>query len=81
MYDSIAKFLQFQLTVNVVAVVVAFVGACAVDSSPLKVIESYWFGLIDELFHFESYFLWLIGCTNVVGESHYGHPGFTCLSY
>lgn len=36
-YDSIAKFLQFQLTVNVVAVVVAFIGACAVRDSPLKV--------------------------------------------
>ena len=36
-YDSIAKFLQFQLTVNVVAVVVAFVGACAIQDSPLKV--------------------------------------------
>lgn len=38
-YDSIAKFLQFQLTVNVVAVVVAFIGACAVQDSPLKVIH------------------------------------------
>ena len=28
-YDSIAKFLQFQLTVNVVAVTLAFVGSCA----------------------------------------------------
>ena len=37
-YDSIAKFLQFQLTVNVVAVIVAFVGACAVQDSPLKVL-------------------------------------------
>jgi Ca2+ transporting ATPase len=36
-YDAIAKFLQFQLTVNVVAVVVAFVGACAIQDSPLKV--------------------------------------------
>ncbi|EPB77118.1 hypothetical protein ANCCEY_03819 [Ancylostoma ceylanicum] len=35
-YDSIAKFLQFQLTVNVVAVVVAFVGACAIQDTPLK---------------------------------------------
>lgn len=32
-YDSIAKFLQFQLTVNVVAVVVAFLGACAINVS------------------------------------------------
>ncbi len=37
-YDSIAKFLQFQLTVNVVAVIVAFIGACAVQDSPLKVL-------------------------------------------
>ncbi len=29
-YDSIAKFLQFQLTVNVVAVIVAFLGACII---------------------------------------------------
>ncbi len=39
-YDSIAKFLQFQLTVNVVAIVVAFVGACAIEDSPLKVSNS-----------------------------------------
>ena len=39
-YDSIAKFLQFQLTVNVVAVIVAFIGACAIQDSPLKVIFS-----------------------------------------
>lgn len=32
-YDSIAKFLQFQLTVNVVAVIVAFLGACAIKVS------------------------------------------------
>jgi len=30
-YDSIAKFLQFQLTVNAVAVTVAFIGACVVN--------------------------------------------------
>ena len=30
-YDSIAKFLQFQLTVNVVAVIVAFVGAMTIE--------------------------------------------------
>lgn len=44
-YDSIAKFLQFQLTVNVVAVIVAFIGACAVQDSPLKVS----LGLIGEM--------------------------------
>lgn len=40
-YDSIAKFLQFQLTVNVVAVIVAFIGACAIQDSPLKVCFSF----------------------------------------
>lgn len=45
-YDSIAKFLQFQLTVNVVAVVVAFVGACAVQDSPLKAVQMLWVNLI-----------------------------------
>lgn len=39
-YDSIAKFLQFQLTVNIVAVSVAFLGALVVKDSPLKVIIS-----------------------------------------
>ena len=30
-YDSIAKFLQFQLTVNAVAVTVTFIGACIIE--------------------------------------------------
>jgi len=34
-YDSIAKFLQFQLTVNVVAVIAAFLGACAIKVGQL----------------------------------------------
>lgn len=45
-YDSIAKFLQFQLTVNIVAVIVAFVGACAVEDSPLKAVQMLWVNLI-----------------------------------
>ena len=35
-YDSISKFLQFQLTVNVVAVIVAFTGACITQVGPLS---------------------------------------------
>lgn len=35
-YDSISKFLQFQLTVNVVAVIVAFTGACITQVGPLR---------------------------------------------
>ncbi|KAJ7418525.1 Plasma membrane calcium-transporting ATPase 2 [Willisornis vidua] len=34
-YDSISKFLQFQLTVNIVAVIVAFTGACITQSPRL----------------------------------------------
>ncbi|XP_014817819.1 PREDICTED: plasma membrane calcium-transporting ATPase 3-like, partial [Calidris pugnax] len=45
-YDSIAKFLQFQLTVNVVAVVVAFTGACITQDSPLKAVQMLWVNLI-----------------------------------
>merc|ERR1719270_1847553 len=45
-YDSISKFLQFQLTVNVVAVVVAFIGACAIQDSPLKAILMLWVNLV-----------------------------------
>uniref|UniRef100_A0A0N5A725 Calcium-transporting ATPase n=1 Tax=Parastrongyloides trichosuri TaxID=131310 RepID=A0A0N5A725_PARTI len=45
-YDSIAKFLQFQLTVNLVAVVVAFVGACAIRDTPLKAVQMLWVNLI-----------------------------------
>lgn len=45
-YDSIAKFLQFQLTVNIVAVIVAFFGACFVQDSPLKAVQMLWVNLI-----------------------------------
>uniref|UniRef100_A0A674HG43 P-type Ca(2+) transporter n=1 Tax=Taeniopygia guttata TaxID=59729 RepID=A0A674HG43_TAEGU len=45
-YDSIAKFLQFQLTVNVVAVIVAFTGACITQDSPLKAVQMLWVNLI-----------------------------------
>ncbi|CAH8557736.1 unnamed protein product [Schistosoma guineensis] len=45
-YDSITKFLQFQLTVNCVAIIVAFAGACFLDDSPLKAIQMLWVNLI-----------------------------------
>jgi P-type Ca2+ transporter type 2B len=45
-YDSIAKFLQFQLTVNSVAVIVTLVGACTVEDSPLKAVQMLWVNLI-----------------------------------
>merc|ERR1719233_631876 len=45
-YDSISKFLQFQLTVNFVAIIIAFVGACVTNVSPLKSVQMLWLNLI-----------------------------------
>jgi P-type Ca2+ transporter type 2B len=44
--DSISKFLQFQLTVNIVALICAFVGACVVKESPLRAVQMLWVNLI-----------------------------------
>ncbi|EGD82982.1 P-type ATPase [Salpingoeca rosetta] len=49
-YDSISKFLVFQLTVNVVAVLVAFIGACALRTSPLRAVQLLWVNLIMDTF-------------------------------
>lgn len=45
-FNSIRKFLQFQLTVNFVALVVAFVGAVAGGRIPLNVLQLLWVNLI-----------------------------------
>lgn len=49
-YDSIAKFLQFQLTVNVVAIIIAMIGAIFLDQSPLTAIQLLWVNLIMDAF-------------------------------
>jgi Ca2+ transporting ATPase len=45
-YDNIRRFIQFQLTVNVIAVSLAIVGACAIKQSPLTAIQMLWVNLI-----------------------------------
>ena len=45
-YDSIAKFCQFQLTVNISAITVAGVGAIAFQATPLKTIQMLWVNMI-----------------------------------
>ncbi|CAF3868664.1 unnamed protein product [Rotaria sp. Silwood1] len=45
-YDSIKKSLQFQLTVNIVVVLCAFIGACIVRDSPLRGVQMLWIYLI-----------------------------------
>ena len=46
MYAGHNRIFLFQLTVNVVAVVVAFIGACAIQDSPLKAVQMLWVNLI-----------------------------------
>jgi len=45
-YASIQKFLQFQLTVNIAAVITALVGAFVYQQSPLAAIQLLWVNLI-----------------------------------
>ena len=45
-YDNISKFLQFQLTENVIAVMVAFIGAVVILDSPFRAVQMLWINLI-----------------------------------
>jgi magnesium-transporting ATPase (P-type) len=45
-YDSIRKFLQFQLTVNLVALYLVFIGALAGFDPPLNAVQLLWVNLI-----------------------------------
>ena len=45
-YDSISKFIQFQLTVNIVAVVLVLVSAVSITDSPLSAVQLLWVNLI-----------------------------------
>lgn len=45
-FDNIRKFLMFQLTVNVVALVTAFIGSVVLKESPLAAVQLLWVNLI-----------------------------------
>jgi len=49
-FDSISKFIQFQLTVNIVALLSAVVGAFAFNASPLGAVQMLWVNLIMDSF-------------------------------
>lgn len=49
-YDSIRKFVQFQLTVNVVAVVTTLIGSALLEKEVLKPIQMLWVNLIMDTF-------------------------------
>merc|ERR1719326_175391 len=45
-YDSISKFLQFQLTVNIAALTCAIIGAIFYNESPIAAVQMLWVNLI-----------------------------------
>ncbi|KAG4996877.1 hypothetical protein AAZX31_10G103100 [Glycine max] len=45
-YINIQKFVQFQLTVNIVALIINFVSACITGSAPLTAVQLLWVNLI-----------------------------------
>lgn len=49
-YDSIRKFLQFQLTVNLVAMFMALVGGIFLGDSPINSVQMLWVNLIMDTF-------------------------------
>ena len=49
-YDNIRKFLQFQLTVNVVAMFIVFSGAIIFSDAPLTSVQMLWVNLIMDTF-------------------------------
>ncbi|CAI9769746.1 unnamed protein product [Fraxinus pennsylvanica] len=49
-YINIQKFLQFQLTVNVVALITNFVSACVSGSAPLTAVQLLWVNMIMDTF-------------------------------
>lgn len=49
-YDCISKFIQFQLTVNIVALAMSFVGAVFLEVAPITAIQMLWVNLIMDTF-------------------------------
>jgi calcium-translocating P-type ATPase len=49
-FDNIRKFLQFQLTVNLAALVIVLIGAASKQGTPLKAVQLLWVNLIMDSF-------------------------------
>jgi Ca2+ transporting ATPase len=49
-YDNVRKFIQFQLTVNVVAMFIVFFGSVILKDSPLNAVQMLWVNLIMDTF-------------------------------
>ena len=49
-FDNVRMFIQFQLTVNVVAMAIVFLGAVCLKSTPLNAVQMLWINLIMDTF-------------------------------
>ena len=49
-YDSVRKFLQFQLSVNITAMAIVFFGSCILSDSPLNAVQMLWVNLVMDTF-------------------------------
>ena len=49
-FDNVRKFLQFQLTVNVAALIIVFTGSVIFDDPPLTSVQMLWVNLIMDTF-------------------------------
>jgi len=49
-YDNVRKFIQFQLTVNVVAMAIVFFGSLILKETPLNAVQMLWVNLIMDTF-------------------------------
>ena len=49
-YDNVRKFIQFQLTVNIVAMFIVFIGSVILRDSPLTAVQMLWVNLIMDTF-------------------------------
>jgi Ca2+ transporting ATPase len=49
-YDNVRKFLQYQLSVNVVAMVIVFFGSVFLKDSPMNAVQILWVNLIMDTF-------------------------------
>ena len=69
-YDNIKKFLQFQLTVNIVAVSITLVSSAILRESMLTSVQLLW------VYFFNSMFLKMI-----IDQPYHGYTSFTCTCY
>lgn len=49
LFDNVRKFIQFQLTINIVICFITILGGCTVGHTPLNVVQMLWTNLIMDI--------------------------------